>query len=120
VESVDRTPSVSEVVTRAAAICDPDRHDAAVAAIAERFEDDDRPATSVPDLVGLIRGSHQDESQVIGPAETVTAVAAAWLATNFAEGDDPERVLRESSRVAFDGQPPAPIRDWLAVHGVAI
>jgi hypothetical protein len=121
VESVSRTPSVSEVVTRAAAICDPDRHDATVGAIVERFEDDDRPATAVPDLAGVISESQQGaDPQSMEPATTMTAVAAAWLATNFVEGDDPERVLRESSRAAFDGRPPPPIREWLAQHRIPI
>jgi hypothetical protein len=92
-----------------------------VGAIVERFEDDDRPATAVTDLAGVIHSSQQDaDPDGIGPAATMTAVAAAWLATNFSEGEDPERVLRESSRAAFDGRPPAPVREWLAQHRIAV
>jgi hypothetical protein len=119
-ESVNATPSVSEVVARAAAICDPHGHDAAVAGVVERFEDDDRPATAVPDLAGVVRATlEEDGPQVIGPQVTMTAVAAAWLATNFEHATDRERVLRESSRAAFDGRPPADVSDWLAEQAVS-
>jgi hypothetical protein len=109
------TPTVSQVVERAAALCDPNGQDETVASLVERFEDDDRPATSVPDLAGVVRGELEYEgTQVIGPAATMTAVAAAWLATNFQYADDRERVLRESSRAAFGGRPPEDVEDWLA------
>jgi hypothetical protein len=119
VESVEGTRSVSEVVARAAAICDPDAHDETVAGIVQLFEDDDRPATAVPDLAELVSGSFEEGPRPIGPAPKMTAVAAAWLATNFEHAGDRERVLRESSRAAFDGRPPADIRDWLAEQAVA-
>jgi hypothetical protein len=120
VESVDATPSVSEVLARAAALCDPHGHDDSVAALVERFQDDDRPATAVPDLAGLFMGSFEEGPQVISPPAKATAVCAAWLATNFEYADDRERALRESARAAFDGRPPADIADWLAGQAIEV
>jgi hypothetical protein len=120
-ESVDVTPSVAAVIEGAAAICDPYGHDETVAALVERFEDDDRPAAAVADLAALVRGSLEEEGpQVIGPPATMTAVAAAWLSTNFEHAHDRERVLRESSRAAFGGRPPAEVESWLSEQEIAI
>jgi hypothetical protein len=117
-ESVDG-PSVAAVVARAAAICDPHGHDPTVNALVERFEDDDRPAAGVADLAALVRSTLEEEGpQVIGPPATMTAVAAAWLSTNFDHADDRERVLRESSRAAFGGQPPADVEGWLSEQAI--
>ena len=43
---------MSQVVSRAAAICDPAGSDIAVTALIESFEDDERPTTAVSDLAG--------------------------------------------------------------------
>jgi hypothetical protein len=119
VEAEERIPSVSEVVARAAVICDPDGHDPAVAGLVERFEDDDRPATAVPALADVVSAEVEDEGPaVIGAPAKMTAFVAAWLSTNFEFADDRERVLRESSRAAFDGQPPAELEAWLAEQGI--
>ncbi len=120
-ESVDGRPSVAAVVERAAAICDPPGHDQTVTSLVARFEDDDRPAAGVPDLATLVRSTFEEEGpQVIGPAATMTAVAAAWLSTNFDHADDRERVLREASRAAFGGRPPADVEGWLSEQAIPI
>jgi hypothetical protein len=114
-------PTVSEVVRRAATICDPAGDDVAVTALVERFSDDDRPARSVDGLHSLI---HEElnlaDPAADDPAAAMTAACAAWLATNIEQGDDRELVLREASRVAFDGRPPEPIAGWLERQGVSV
>ncbi|HET9152943.1 MAG TPA: hypothetical protein VFN85_02365 [Solirubrobacterales bacterium] len=45
----ETVPTVADVVREAAAICDPGGADAAVTALFESFEDDDRPATAAED-----------------------------------------------------------------------
>lgn len=44
----------------------------------------------------------------------MTAASAAWLATNPAQGEDADHVLREACRLAFGGDPPEPVRVSLA------
>jgi hypothetical protein len=112
-------PTVSEAVRQAAAICDPDGSETAVTALLESFEDDDRPATASEDLAGelleTVRGIGPDGGQ---PAALATAAAAAWLATNPAQAENGDHVLREASRLVFDGEPPEPLAEWLAARGV--
>jgi hypothetical protein len=115
------TPPVSEVVERAAAICDPHGHDDVVNALVERFQDDDRPARSVPELWDELRaGANEADPAGLSTAAQVTAAAAVWLATNAEFGDDRERVLREAVRAAYDGRPPEPVEVWLSEQGVAV
>jgi hypothetical protein len=49
-----------------------------------------------------------------------TAAAAVWLATNPSQADSGEHVLREGTRLVFDGQPPGPVAEWLAARGVEV
>jgi hypothetical protein len=114
-------PTVSEVVERAAAICDPGGHEEAVAEMVRRFEDDERPARATDGLRDLTsQATNVADPGADSPAAVMTAVAAAWLATNIEHGDDPNRVLRESARAAFDGRPPEYVEDWLRAQGVEL
>lgn len=118
----DRTevPTVSEIVTKAAAICDSDGGDAAVRGLIDSFEDDDRPASAVEDLRGELasteRGIDPDQDT---PAAQMTVAAAIWLSTNpDQEHHHQEHVLREASRLYFHGEPPADVADWLRERGI--
>jgi len=112
-------PTVSEVVRDAAAICDPDGGDTAVAALLTSFEDDDRPATASEDLAGellqTVRGIDGGD-----PAALAAAAAAAWIATNPGQADNGNHVLREGVRLVFEGDPPEPLEEWLAARGVEV
>jgi len=48
------------------------------------------------------------------------AAAAVWLATNPAQADNGDHVLREGTRLVFEGNPPEPLAAWLAARGVEI
>lgn len=112
-------PTVAEAVRRAAALCDPAATDWAVTALLESFEDDDRPATAVEDLVGELGstvGGVDPEGD--SPAAAMTAAAAVWLSTNIDSADDRDRVLRESARLGFGDSVPADVADWLSAEGV--
>lgn len=117
----ERIPTVSEVVREAAAICDPEGTETAVTSLFQVYEDDDRPATASEDLGGellaTVRGIDADGDD---PAAHAAAAAAAWLATNPGQGDNPEHVLREGVRLMFDGQPDEPLAEWLAARGVEV
>jgi hypothetical protein len=121
--SGDRTPipTVSEVVTKAAAICDPEGEDAAARGLIDSFEDDDRPATAVEDLAGELTSTEKGiDPDQDSPAAQMTVAAAVWLSTNpDQEHHHQEHVLRESSRLYFHGEPPRDVADWLAERGIA-
>lgn len=115
------TPTVAHVFERAAALTDPDAHDEVVAALIERFEDDDRPARGVEDFEEVAwEAVGREDPEGDSPAGQMTAAAATWLATNPGQGHDQERVLREAARLAFHGDPPPAVAGWLAGLGIEV
>lgn len=115
----ERTPTISEIVREATAICDPEGTDTAVIAFFESFEDDDRPATAAEDLQGellsTVRGIDPEGDD---PAALGAAAAAFWLATNPGQADNGDHVLREGVRLVFEGSPPERLAEWLEARGV--
>jgi len=112
-------PTVAEAVSAAASVVDPEQSDWAVTVLLESFEDDERPATSVEDLVGELGstvGGLDPEGD--SPAAAMTAAAAVWLATNIDAAGDRDRVLRESARLGFGDRMPANVSEWLTQEGV--
>jgi hypothetical protein len=116
-----RIPTVSQVVSRGAAICDPAGADVAVTALVESFEDDERPTTAVDDLAGELGstvGGVDPEGD--SPAAAVAAAVAAWLGQDLGEHDDHERVIREAVRLGFADSVPADVEAWLEGQGITI
>lgn len=113
-------PTVSEAVTKAAAICDPEGGDAAVRGLIDSFEDDDRPVTVVEDLSGDLMSTERGiDPEQDTPAAQMTVAAAVWLSTNPDQEHDGKHVLREASRLYFHGEPPGDVADWLSERGIA-
>jgi hypothetical protein len=113
------TPTVAHVFERAAALTDPDAHDEIVAALVERFEDDERPARGVDDFEQLAwEAVGREDPEGDSPAGQMTAAAATWLVTNPGQDDDQARVLREAARLAYHGDPPPAVAGWLAELGI--
>jgi hypothetical protein len=114
-------PTISEVVREAAAIVDPDGSDDAITAFFESFEDDDRPTTATEDLRGVLFSTIEGiDPEGDDPAALAAAAAAFWLATNPDQVDNGDHVLREGTRLAFEGNPPEPLREWIASRGVEL
>jgi hypothetical protein len=112
-------PTVSGAVREATAIVDPEGTETAVIALYEAFEDDDRPATAAEDLRGeLLSSAEGIDPEGDSPAALAAAAAAVWLATNPAQADHGDHVLREATRLVFEGSPPDPLAEWLAIRGV--
>jgi hypothetical protein len=114
-------PTISEAVREATAIVDPEGTDTAVLGFFESFEDDDRPTTAAEDLRGelmsTVRGIDPEGDD---PAAMAAAAAAFWLATKPHQADNGDHVLREGVRLVFEGNPPEPLAEWLAVRGVDV
>jgi hypothetical protein len=119
--SRETIPTISEVVREAAAIVDPDGADDAITAFFESFEDDDRPTTATEDLRGVLFSTVEGiDPEGDDPAALAAAAAAFWLATNPSQADNGDHVLREGVRLAFEGNPPEPLADWLAARSVKL
>ena len=114
-------PTISEIVREATAIADPNGAETAVTALYDGFEDDDRPATAAEDLAGelfeTVRAIDPEEDE---PAAWAAAAAAVWLATNPSQADNGDHVLREGTRLVFEGNPPEQLADWLSARGVEL
>jgi len=118
----DRTtiPTISQAVRDGAAIADPGGVDTVVTALFEAFEDDERPATASEDLRGeLLQTVEGIDPDGDSPAARMAAASAVWLATNPEHEHQPERVLEESARLVFAGDPPDPVVAWLDERGIS-
>src|SRR5215211_8059781 len=116
------TPTLSEVVHRAAEVTDPSGTAEAAAALLERFEDRDEPVTAPDDVEAEIYEAKgaidpQDED----PVAMMTAAVATYLAFRRTELDrDREELLRLAARAEYNGQPPEPVAGWLAAQGIEV
>jgi hypothetical protein len=121
-ERYPATPSLAEVVRRAAEACDPQGADDGPWALVERLEDRDEPVTAFEDVTEELaeaRGAvdPQDED----PAVVMTVAVASYLAFRRDEMDSPDdQLLQLAARAEFDGNPPPPVSDWLLERGVAV
>ena len=115
------TPTISELVRRAAEVCDPDGVEEGVAHLLARFEDRDETVTSFGDVEEEIaEATGAVDPQQEDPAVTMAAAVVVYLAHRRTEIDDPpERLLQLATRAELDGTPPPPVAEWLAARGVS-
>jgi hypothetical protein len=121
-EHYPSTPTLAEVVRRAAEACDPDGAEDGPWELVERLEDRDEPVTTFEDVTEELaeaRGAvdPQDED----PAVVMTVAVASYLAFRRDEMDSADdELLRLAARAEFDGNPPPPVSDWLRERGVEV
>ena len=119
-ERYPSTPTLAEVVRRAAEACDPTGAEEGPWELVERLEDRDEPVTAFEDITEELaeaRGAvdPQDED----PAVIMTVAVATYLAFRRDEMDSADdELLRLAARAEFDGRPPPPVSDWLRDRGV--
>jgi hypothetical protein len=117
---VHQTPTLFEIVHRAAEVCDPDGGQGGAGELLARFEDRDEPVgepavaeQEIAEAKGAV--DPQDED----PVATMTAAVATYLAYRRTELErDREDLLVLAARAEFDGSPPEPVASWLARQGV--
>jgi hypothetical protein len=116
------TPTLAEVVRRAAEACDPEGVEDGVWALVERLEDRDEPVTALDDVGDeLAEATGAIDPQEEDPAIVMTAALATYLVYRRDEMDTPdEQLLRLAARAEFDGNPPEPVSAWLAGRGVEL
>ena len=119
---VHQTPTLFEIVHRAAEVCDPDGSQDGAGELLARFEDRDEPVgepavaeQEIAEAKGAV--DPQDED----PVATMTAAVATYLAYRRTELErDREELLVLAARAEFDGNPPEPVASWLAQQGVEL
>jgi hypothetical protein len=116
------TPTVFEVVQRAAAVCDPDGDDGLIADLLLSYEDRDEPVTALDERD---RTFFETAERVAGTLPSAGVEIAAAVATYLAFrrdelGDDDEDLLRLAVRAEYGDHPPDEISDWLREAGVAV
>lgn len=113
-------PTVSEVVSRAVALVDPDGGDAALAGLLEAYEDDDRAAPGLGDpLAEELRTTAAGlDPEGDSAAVRIAAAVAFFLSTKPQGGEDDPATLRVASRIEWGDDPPESVAAWLAGRGV--
>jgi hypothetical protein len=115
-----RTPTLFEVVRRAAEVVDPSGVEDAPAELLQRFENRDEPVwdpAEAEEAIAEAKGAidPQDED----PVAMMTAAVATYLAYRRDElDDDREQLLALAARAEYDGNPPGPVASWLAEQGL--
>jgi hypothetical protein len=116
------TPTVFEVVKRAAAICDPDGDDELIADFVLAHEDRDEPVTALDERDrAFFEAAERVEGTLPAAGVEMAAAVATYLAFRRDEvADDDEDLLRLAARAEYGDSPPAEIRGWLQDAGVAV
>jgi hypothetical protein len=114
------TPTVAEVVHRAAAVCDPDGEDALIAEFVLLFEDSDEPVTALADRDRtFFEAAERAEGTLPAAGAEMTAAVATYLAFRRDElGDDDADLMRLAARAEYGEHPPDEIAAWLRDAGV--
>jgi hypothetical protein len=118
------TPTVAELVRRAAEICDPDDREAAIGDLEVQLEDDDTPITAVENLEERLAIAIEGaDYELEDPAVSVTVAVVLYLAAHAGHGHDPRdprEMMRLAARAQWQGDPPGDVAEWLASRGAAV
>ena len=114
--------TLAQVVHRAAEVVDPDGADQDVVDLLVRFEDADEPVSAIDDVELRIAeaAGAVDPQEESGPVQ-VARVVATYLAFRRDEvAEEPDELVRLAVRAEYDGHPPEPVTEWLALNGVEV
>ena len=112
--------TLAEAVQRAARACDPTGDSPSAADVLERFEDRDEPIAGLQDIDARLAEEFgaldpQEEDPVVQMIRATT-IYLAFKRPEVGAGD--ESLLRLAARAEYSGDPPEPVRSWLAERGV--
>lgn len=112
---------LSQVVSHAASLVDPEGTDPEVEGLVLAFEDDDRPARGLgglrEELHTSVEGLDPDEDS---PAVRMAAAVAFHLAGAPEDERDREGMLRVAARVFYGDEVPELVTRWLEAEGVSL
>jgi sirohydrochlorin ferrochelatase len=114
--------TLTQVVHRATEVVDPEGADPDVVDLLVRFEDADEPVTAIEDVeLRIAEGAGAiDPQEESGPVQVARAVATYLAFRRDEVTDDPDELVRLAIRAEYDGHPPEPVADWLALNGVDV
>lgn len=117
-----RPISLFDVARRAVEVSDPNDTDANLGDLLAQFEDQDEPVAGIENLEERVAIAVEGVDVEIGdPAVSMAAAAILYLAHRRDElHADPEHILRLAARAEWKGDPPEPVREWLADRGVEV
>ncbi len=112
--------TLADAVRRAVQACDPTAESPSAADVVARFEDRDEPIAGVQELDGWLAEEFgaldpQEEDPVVQMIRATT-IYLAFKRPAASAGD--QELLRLAARAEYSGDPPEPIRSWLAERGV--
>jgi hypothetical protein len=112
--------TLAGTVQRATQAVDPTGDSPSAADVLARFEDRDEPVAGLQDLDGRLAEEFgaldpQEEDPVVQMIRAIT-VYLAFKRTEVGRGHD--ELLRLAARAEYAGDPPEPVRSWLAQRGV--
>ena len=112
--------TLSQIVHRAVEVCDPSGADDDLADFFLRFEDADEPVAAIENIeqrMAEAAGALDPEGEI--PSLQMAAAVATYLGFRRDEADeDREELLTLAARAEFNGNPPAPVAQWLDEQGV--
>jgi hypothetical protein len=114
--------SVFDIVRRSVDAVDPDRADALLGDLLERFEDDDEPVRGADQLDEVLADAELDLDDEGMDADMTLAIAVArYLAEHRgALGADDARLMLEAARWQWHGRPPVAIIETLDDRGIEL
>ena len=112
--------TLADAVHRAAQACDPTAESPSAADVLARFEDRDEPIAGLQDIDRRLAEEFgaldpQEEDPVVQMIRATT-LYLAFKRPEVAAGN--EELLRLAARAEYAGDPPEPVRSWLAERGV--
>lgn len=112
--------TLAEAVHRAVQACDPTGESASSADVLARFEDRDEPIAGMQDVDQRLAEDFgaldpQEEDPMVQMIRATT-VYLAFKRTEVATDDS--HLLRLAARAEYSGDPPEPVRSWLAARDV--
>ncbi len=119
------TPTVAELVRRAAEICDPDDVEPAVTATSRcSSRTTTTPITAVENLEERLAIAVEGaDYELEDPAVSVAVAVVLYLAAHHGHGHDardPREVMTLAARAQWHGDPPSDVAGWLASRGAAV
>jgi hypothetical protein len=114
--------TLAQAVHRAAEVVDPDGADPDVVDLLARFEDADEPISALEDPeLRIAEGSGAiDPQEESGPVQVARAVATYLAFRRDEVSGDPDELVRLAVRAEYDGHPPQPVADWLALNEIEL
>ena len=114
--------TLAEIVRRAVEVVDPDDNDAIIGDFELAFEDADEPVRALDDVEARVATVLADLDPAVQNG-SLSMAAAITIYLSFRRDEvnaEPAELMRLAARAEWEGDPPDPVRDWLADRGISL